>query len=230
MNKIRIQGFENYLISILLHLILLFVLALAAVPAPEAVRELVIEWFTTRYPQEIDEDFAPQGVSNLSTEKGVSASGPVTAQPNSGPLEADEISPVPEVGTSIDQPNLRPSSRINRAPALGSSSSSLAGTSNLSSGGGEGSAGYSLEAGDGDVRVMYKVIPKLGLGDYGEVILTFGIKADGSVNANSVRILRHDMNDTYVNESIKALRQWRFSVNRQNSTKIYRITFRFIPE
>jgi len=222
----KLQSLDNYLISLLIHAALLLILALISYKQIPPMKDLIIDWITETTPQVIQEDFAPAGSArNLARSQTQATSNqPVEENP-----VVERISTDRQVARSIEPPTTRTTSTDNTAPTAGTGSQYLSGViSNLSSGQ-SGNNGYLLEDDDGNITILKSVIPKPRISDYGRVKLQFRINQDGTVDAQSVIPVIID-DPIYTQESIKALKQWRFSVRSYNREKNYRITFIFKPE
>ncbi|MFO7660658.1 MAG: hypothetical protein R6V77_07075 [Candidatus Cloacimonadaceae bacterium] len=222
----KLHSLDNYLFSLLIHAALLLLLGLVSYKQVSPINELVIDWITEETPAIVQEDFAPAG----------SASSLAQAPSQSIINQAIEQNPVVErtspdrnVARSIEPPTTRTTSTENTAPTAGTGSQYLSGVISNLSGGQSGNNGFLLEDDDGNITIIKSVIPRPRISDYGRVKLQFRINQDGTVDAQSVIPVIID-DPIYTQESIKALKQWRFSVKSYNREKNYRITFIFKPE
>lgn len=222
----KLQSLDNYLISLLIHAAVLLILALISYKQIPPMKDLIIDWVTEQTPQIIQEDFAPAGSTRNLAQAPAQA---ISNQPVEENPVVERTSAERNVARSIEPPTSRTTSTDNTAPTAGTGSQYLSGViSNLSSGQ-SGNNGFLLEDDDGNITIIKSVIPKPRISDYGRVKLQFRINQDGSVDAQSVIPVIID-DPIYTQESIKALKQWRFSVRNYNREKNYRITFIFKPE
>jgi hypothetical protein len=220
---------DSFLISLLIHLLILFLLSFVNLRQSVTIKELVIDWITELTPPVFEENFAPAGsnVSNIRSAREITDPRQ-TEQVRESPISED-ITPDHRVARSIEPPVTRPNANQNTSPSPGVSSSYLSGVMSSISGSQSGNSGFQLEDDDGTITVLKSVLPAPKISDYGKVTLMFKIRPDGSVNAESVVPVIID-DPIYTNESIKALKQWLFSVRNYNSNKAYRISFIFKPE
>jgi len=222
----KLPALDNYFISLVIHVLVLLILALISSKQAPRINELIIDWVTQESQEIIQEDFAPAGSTQLRSSKTTQTK--VTQAIEENPI-VQGIAEESKVARSIEPPVVRANANINRAPAEGTGSTYLSGViSNLSSGT-SGNNGFLLEDDEGNITVIKSVIPDPPISDYGRVKLQFKIKQDGSVDSQSIIPVIID-DPIYTQESIKALRQWRFSVKSNIRDKAYRITFIFKPE
>lgn len=217
---------DNYLISLLIHAALLLVLGLISFKQAPPISVLVIDWITEENPAVVQEDFAPAGST---TSLSQAPSQPIISQAVEKNPIVERTSPDRNVARSIEPPTTRTTSTENTAPTAGTGSQYLSGVISNLSGGQSGNNGFLLEDDDGNITIIKSVIPSPRISDYGRVKLQFRINQDGTVDAQSVIPVIID-DPIYTQESIKALKQWRFSVKSYNLEKKYRITFIFKPE
>lgn len=226
MRVINRNSLENYLISLLVHMLVLFFLGFVSYKQAPRINELIIDWVTQETPEVVQEDFVPAGITGLSSSR--TAQAQISQAVEESPV-VERLTPERTVARSIEPPTLRVTDESYTAPASGTGATYLSGVlSNLSSGQSR-SSGFLLEDDDGNISILKSVNPNPPISDYGRVKLQFKIKQDGTVDAQSIVPVIID-NPIYTQESIKALRQWRFSVKSYNRDKAYRITFIFKPE
>lgn len=229
MKRSKSSTIENYLLSLAVHCLLLMILTFFTLKQSDVFNELVIDWLTEE-PREItSDDFARAGSPAQSDNRTSESSNRQSIVPiNESPL-VQEQSPQASIRRSIEPPTTREIGDIDTAPRAGVSSDYLSGIRDRITSTRSGRSGYDFSDSDGDISILKVVLPNPKINDYGEVRLQFKINKNGSVQSGTVLPLAFD-DPLYLNESIKALEQWRFSVRRYVSNKIYRITFRFNPE
>jgi hypothetical protein len=217
---------DNYLISFIIHMLILLSLTLINVKSPKKVNELLIDWLSEPTKEVVQEDFIKSGSEQLTSPAPSAASQQSDVVQNP---PANNISNSISTVKSIEPPIARPNSKVNSAPKTGVNSSYLAGLKSNLAGSQTGGGGFQIENDDGNIIILRKVLPHPTINDYGKVTIQFKIKADGTVDATSViPVLIDDPN--YTEESIAALKQWLFSYKSYNSSKAYRISFIFKPE
>jgi len=129
-NKLR--GLNDYLISLLIHAIAIFLLGFITVQQAPKINELLIDWVTQETPEIIQEDFAPAGSPNVADNTTTQSQTNQAVQEN--PL-VEKINPDRNVASSIEPPVVKPKSGSNTAPTEGTGSTYLSGVvSNLGSG------------------------------------------------------------------------------------------------
>ncbi|HOD17065.1 MAG TPA: TonB family protein [Candidatus Cloacimonadota bacterium] len=224
----KINGIDNYLISVLLHLILFFSLGFITIKQSEQAHDLVVELSTPENPVTVRKDFTKFGSATAAIEEDYDYGSAIISGRSNVPSAENQASET-EVGTSIEPPKVKPTARINSSPISGSTSGYLSGVKSQLGIGGTGSSGYQMEDEGGNISVLYSVLPSPQITDYGTVRLQFRIRKDGTVDSDSVVPIILD-DPTYTDAAIEALKQWRFSVKNFSGTKTYRITFIFKPE
>jgi len=222
----KYSAFENYLISFLIHLIILLALAFVTIKQSENVKELVIDWLLEANQPVVQEDFTPAGTPVRDNNRDLTKlkdNTPTAQNPNT-----ENKSSVHTVPKSIEPPVTKKVTDKSSAPVSGTNSGYLSGIKTQLSGDQQGNSGFQLDNDDGNITILKSVLPDVKISDYGKITLQFQIRANGTVNAESILPVLLD-DPIYTEASIKALKQWLFSVKNYNN-KAYRITFIFKPE
>lgn len=225
----RFNNYSSYLISILLHVIIFFILSLFTISQSEKVKELALDWITSDEIPVLQEDFTPEGSTGNISEREPGSSGNINGTNSGDNPPAEQRSNLSRTGRSIEPPIVDPNANTSSSLNPGTGSGYLSGVKSRLGSGSSGSSGYQLEDGGGNITVLKSVLPNPPINDYGLVKLQFGIKADGSVKAESIIPVILD-DPIYTEASINALKLWKFSVKSQVSSKVYRISFIFKPE
>lgn len=223
----KYSAFENYLISFLIHLIILLALAFVTLKQSENAKELVVDWLLEENQPELQEDFTPVGSPVRDNARDINKIR--DNQPSAEKPLVDNKAPEHTTPKSIEPPVTKKESDVSGAPVSGTNSSYLSGVKTQLSGDQQGNSGYQLDDDDGNITILKSVLPEVKISDYGKITLQFKIRANGTVNSESILPVLLD-DPIYTEASIKALKQWLFSVKNYNSNKAYRITFIFKPE
>jgi hypothetical protein len=218
---------DSFLISFIFHALILVMLGFITIKQTTNIREMVIDWMTDTIPQVTQDSFAPVGKEASAPNRLLKES--TTPQTNPNASVTENVSQNLKVARSIEPPLSRQNSRQNSAPISGTGSAYLSGIKSSINAGHSGSNGYQLEDDNGAISVLKSVLPNPKISDYGKVTLSFKILSDGNVDPESIMPVVID-NPIYTNESIKALKQWQFSIINHISNKVYRISFIFKPE
>jgi hypothetical protein len=218
---------NDFLISFLLHVIILFGLSFIIIKQSAPFKEMAVDWLLdVPVVNEIDE----LASSNGSEPQNITDNTAAAVNQNVQQLPvAEKVAEQVTTAKSIEPPVTRPKSTQNTAPLTGVNSAYLSGIKaglSLSKTSGNG---YELEGNDGSITVLKSVLPNPKINDYGKVTLLFKINNDGTVNSDSVIPLMID-DPIYTSDSIKALVQWTFSFKKHDPDKEYRISFIFKPE
>lgn len=220
---------ESYLISILIHVILILGLSLFTISQSEKIKELDLNWITTDTPDFLQEDFTPLGSAGSRQIDQTGSSGNLEGSKTGDSPPTENVTAKSRIGRSIEPPVVKSNAETSSSPHSGSGSSYLSGVKTRLGSGSSGSSGYQLDDDGGNISVLKSVLPSPAISDYGLVKLQFRIRSDGNVDPESITPVILD-DPIYTEASIKALRQWRFSVKNQISSKTYRISFIFKPE
>lgn len=229
MKTYKAAGIESYLISIVIHVVLILGLSLFTISQSEKIRELDLSWIISETPTVLQEDFTPRGSAGSKKEAITGSTGNFEGSQTGDSPPTENLTPKPRIGRSIEPPVVKPNSETSSSPNIGTGSSYLSGVKSRLGSGSSGSSGYQLDDDGGNIAVLKSVLPNPVISDYGLVKLQFRIRSDGSVDPESIIPVILD-DPIYTEASINALKQWRFSVKNQISSKTYRISFIFKPE
>jgi TonB family protein len=217
----------GYLLSIVVHAVLLLIMALLAIHPAIQVKWHSFEW-SQEQPQKLEIPASSKGDTQRSASQEIKAVAPVAAVSQSieQPITKGETNSVLEqpkiADTSIIEPN-RSASRVVRN--LGKNALRSIGE-NLP-GGDYGFSG-SLEQGGGEAYIISQPKPAIIPSEEGEVYLEFKLDQAGRVDMSSVNIISYST-ASYADAVQKALRSWKFGFKgRYEPNRIYRIRCKFV--
>jgi|GEM_PF-1575143 len=217
-------------VSVMIHLVFFLLLALIVIKPQE-----LIQWHSFEWQSELPEEKAPgayamQPGKQSSPRRETIPQTPVKQKspspevrsetsPAQTPVQSDLIDPVHNPETQPTRPTLpqvRPG--IHRPGTVQSEGRS----------GGDGEFGDILDS--DDIEVVHRVKPTVEVQEFGSVTLNFRLRSTGTVDPFSIIVLGFDRG-VYGTASEDALKKWRFRFKgRINSSRVYQITFKFIPQ
>lgn len=221
-----------YLISGILHLILLAVFTLITLKPGEAIKWHSFEWeqtYTITPPQtrgdsRKDDKQSQAGVLPIPVDE-------TQMNEDSAPLQIPE--PMEANSDLIEMPQHSREKSNSATVKQPVNTKGLSYMKNLPQGGrqGEGNSSHGFGSdfeGEG-VNILQRFSPAVEVKSYGTVTMQFRLNSSGRVVSESVSIQAYTASE-YINASVKALEKWRFSfTGRYDQHKVYKITFVFNP-
>ena len=217
---------SNYAVSAAFHLILIGILAMIMIKAPQAPVWHTFEWeqiFPTVPANAGDMSSTEANGENDQISNEEKSEGSLTSNPQPSTNES-EILELPKV-SSISRPVSQAALAENKG------SKDYLNQYSYGNNGEDGSgSGFASSFNGGDVSVRERMIPKVEVKDFGTVTMEFTLLSNGKVNPESVEVKAFTATE-YVNPSTEALKKWRFNINgRFNSSKVYKVNFVFTPQ
>ncbi len=217
--------------SVMIHLVLFLLLAMIAIKPQEAV-----QWHSFEWQPIIEEDHAkgtfmvqqksddrPRSETVQEHQTRQTNQQPILRSdtpPMQKPTESDLIDPIhhPEpLQTKPDIPPMRMGLRHLHGQAQDEGQS-----------GGDGEYGVIIDT--DDIEIVLRVMPDVEVREFGSVTLNFRLRSNGTADPFSIVVLGFDRG-LYGSASEEALKKWRFRFKgRYNPSKVYQISFKFIPQ